>query len=326
MEDRIRASTVVVVVLSTASARSDYVRKEIHFGQEAGKLIIPVLLRATEAPLPLADLQWVDAREGRDPLAGLVAGLRGETSPALRAPEVLPQPPKPLELTLTIERSDDDLVANVAFPEEGLRAGPIRFTPPIKSSGLDELRWYLEQYPRWPVGPDVGRAERLESRLKDWGVALFQVLFGTVDASRLWQQFRGESRRLTRMPLLTLDATDPDALRLPWELLADEEGHLFALGISLRRRVQKVQAAQRVTFGLPIRILMIVARPEDSRTPFIDPRASPQAVLKAVELLGTENVVIEFLHPPTLQALDERLRDDKQPLVHVVHFDGTAFT
>ncbi len=236
-------------------------------------------------------------------------------------PETPAQPPPqaapPLELNLTIGRVGEALQTSLALPEMGLNAGPFPFAPPIKPDELDELRWYLEDYWKWPVGPDVQRAARLERRLKAWGDAIFGAVFGQMDAFRLWAQFR----RVTDRPrLLTLDTTDPSALRLPWELLADEEGHIFALDIPLRRRIRVVQAATQTPFDLPIRILMVVARPTEAA--FIDPRASSKAVLDAVAELGTENVVVEFLHPPTLLALTQRLHARRKPAVHVVHFDG----
>ncbi|MEA3310392.1 MAG: CHAT domain-containing protein, partial [Chloroflexota bacterium] len=135
---------------------------------------------------------------------------------------------------------------------------------------------------------------------------------------RLWGQFRGSNGD----HLLTLDATDPQVLRLPWELLADEEGHLFALEISLRRRLHKAQAAKPRAFELPVRVLLVVARPEEKNVAFIDPRASASALLAAAEGLGPENMAVEFLHPPTLKSLTDRLGDRTAPPVHVVHFDG----
>ena len=191
------------------------------------------------------------------------------------------------------------------------------FSPPLDEAVLNDLRWYLENYIRWPSGPDFDRAERIETEMEGWGRLFFDALFSNLQAIRLWQQFRD---RADSYRLLTLDATDYRILRLPWELLADEEGHLFGLGIPVRRRVHKLQAAQPHAFDLPLRVLMIVARPEGENVSFIDPRASARALLDAVEPLGKENVVVEFLHPPTLKSLTERLRSE--PPVHVVHFDG----
>src|SRR5439155_3049410 len=100
LEAHIRGADAVVVVLSPVSVASEYVLKEILFAQAAKRRFIPVLLHPTELPLPLADLQWVDARDGHDPLPGILAALRSEASPELRSPKVLPAPPPPLELRL----------------------------------------------------------------------------------------------------------------------------------------------------------------------------------------------------------------------------------
>jgi hypothetical protein len=64
--------------------------------------------------------------------------------------------------------------------------------------------------------------------------------------------------------VITLDATDPRVLRLPWELLADEGGHLFAKGVGLRRRMQKTTATKTHAVQLPVRILVVVARPDEA--------------------------------------------------------------
>jgi hypothetical protein len=134
-------------------------------------------------------------------------------------------------------------------------------------------------------------------------------------AVRIWQQFvdaAGEK-------LLTIDAADPRVLRLPWELLADEGGHLFSQGVSVRRRLRQTQRAHQRELSLPVRILVLVARPDDAG--FIDPRAITRPLLDAVAGLG-DAVAVEFLPRPTLQALSQRLRDRDAPPVHVVHFDG----
>ncbi len=95
-------------------------------------------------------------------------------------------------------------------------------------------------------------------------------------------------------------------LRLPWELLADESGHLFANGIGLRRRMQKTAVTLIRPVQLPARILVVIARPDDAG--FIDPRADAVALLDATAGLG-DQAAVEFLYPPTLKALTNRLRD-----------------
>ena len=89
--------------------------------------------------------------------------------------------------------------------------------------------------------------------------------------------------------------------------------------IGIRRRLQSRQTAPVKPFTLPMRILFVVSRPEGAG--FLDPRSSAQALFDAIEPLG-DQVVVEFLYPPTLKALTQRVRDQALPPVHVVHFDG----
>ncbi|MCB0258035.1 MAG: CHAT domain-containing protein, partial [Anaerolineae bacterium] len=72
-------------------------------------------------------------------------------------------------------------------------------------------------------------------------------------------------------------------------------------------------------FQPPVRLLVVVSRP--AGTGFIDPRSSAAPLLDALDPLG-DAVAVEFLRPPTLAALNARLRDRDAPPVHVVHFDG----
>ena len=102
-------------------------------------------------------------------------------------------------------------------------------------------------------------------------------------------------------------------------MLADEGGHIFARRISVRRRLQKVASTPIKPFALPVRVLVVVSRPKDAG--FIDPRAVSRPLLDALDDLG-QQVEVEFLYPPTLTALTNRLKDAKAQAVHVVHFDG----
>lgn len=233
----------------------------------------------------------------------------------------MPESLNPLELRVTLTSKGKTTETRLDCNELGIDAGPFRFKAPLDEKALTELRWYLEQYIRWPVGPDVERAEHVKAQLAGWGKALFEALIAPKgEALRVWTQFRMTAPE--RPHLLTLDCTLPEVLRLPWELLADEEGHLFALGISFRRRLHKAQLAMTRSFSLPVRVLMVIARPEDEGVAFIDPRASSQALLAALETLGPAAATVEFLPVGTLAALDERLADQRAAPVHVVHFDG----
>lgn len=201
---------------------------------------------------------------------------------------------------------------------------PQPWTPPLTDGDLADLRWYLETFSLWPTGPDYVRAEGIKSKLEGWGRDLRDSFLVGQESARLWQQFldaptppeNGDGGKL-----LTLDATEVSVLRLPWELLADEGGHLFAKGIGVRRRLQESTRApgQSGPAPLPVRLLVVMARPDGAG--FIDPRAVSKPLLDALDSLG-EQVAVEFLYPPTVSALTQRLRDRAAPRVHVVHFDG----
>ncbi|HLF27144.1 MAG TPA: tetratricopeptide repeat protein [Anaerolineae bacterium] len=247
---------------------------------------------------------------------------RDKSGGDLTPPSITPPAQPPLELSIRIEKTSDaedaPLRASVHVERLGLSAGPFDFAIPLDDKALADIHWYLERYPQWPVGPDYDRALGVEAKLRTWGKALFDTALATREALRVYDGFR---RAEATGHLVTIDATDARVLRLPWELLADEDGYLFTQKppVGVRRRLQKAKAKKTPTFALPLRILMLISRPDDAG--FLDPRSSAEALLDAVEPLG-ERVVVEFLYPPTLAALTRRLRDPKRPPVHVVHFDG----
>lgn len=213
------------------------------------------------------------------------------------------------------KQPDGRITVSLFRPGGGVGTDPQAFAPPLDDKILADIHWYLEVFSTWPTGPDYERAEEIESKLEAWGRALRDSIRTSMDAADVWREFlNAEGDKL-----LTIDATDPRVLRLPWELLADEGGHLFSRGVGVRRRLRKVTSSKQKPVALPVRILVVVARPDDAG--FIDPRAITRPLLDAVDGLG-ESVVVEFLPRPTLRALSQRLRDPAAPPVHVVHFDG----
>jgi tetratricopeptide (TPR) repeat protein len=221
-----------------------------------------------------------------------------------------------LSVRFTAKNESAPISATLSCPELGTATAPRRFKPPLQDTVQADLRWYLEVFSGWPTGPDYERAEGLEARLEEWGRALRDSIFSTPKAARLWQQFidtKSDSK------LVTIDATDPRVLRLPWELLADAGGHIFARGIGVRRRLEQEVTGAVKPFELPVRVLVVVSRPDDAG--FFDPRGDALPLLDVLEAMGAR-AEAEFLYPPTLDALTKRLRDRQAPPVHVVHFDG----
>jgi hypothetical protein len=225
-----------------------------------------------------------------------------------------------IELTayFTAKTKDSPLDVRLFRPDTGTGTTAVPFEPPLGDPQLADLRWYLELFSGWPTGPDYARAERIEAQMEDWGRALLERVTPDRESAQMWQDF---VRDEADSKLITIDAIDPRVLRLPWELLADESGHLFSQDISLRRRLKKVTGSPVKPFDLPVRVLVVVSRPDDKDVGFIDPRAVSRPLLDALDELD-ERVVTEFLYPPTLKVLTARLRDRTAPPVHVLHFDG----
>ncbi|MFN0068493.1 MAG: CHAT domain-containing protein, partial [Limisphaerales bacterium] len=205
-------------------------------------------------------------------------------------------------------------------------SGELPFSNPIADKELRDLAWYVETYGAHSLGdPDDSEARRIAGQLPAWGQTLFDAVFTDRAAQRLFNTFQddeGDSR------LLTISAEHPAILALPWELLHDPAsggGFLFmeTPRISIRRRVAGATGGRKAFKPAPkdsLHLLFVVSRPAD--TGFLDPRADSQPVLDAIDLNAPGRVSCEFLRPPTLDALIQRLEDESKTPVDILHFDG----
>jgi len=199
----------------------------------------------------------------------------------------------------------------------------LEFKAPVNDGDRAEIRWYLESYAaHYMMDVDDRRAERIEAQLPEWGKSLFKALFSDDDAKEMFIDFQ---RSEGRGKILTIAASHPLILSLPWELLRDPRGTYLLHEnprIAIRRKFAGVgggRSAARVQPKEQVRVLMVVSRPSDAG--FLDPRAEGLALLEAIGDVR-ERVAVEFLRPATLDKLIERLEDDRLPAVDIVHFDG----
>ena len=199
----------------------------------------------------------------------------------------------------------------------------LEFIAPVNDSDRGEIRWYLESYAaHYMMDVDDRRAERIEAQLPEWGAALFESLFSDRAAARIFNDFQDEDEK---GKVLTIGAEHPLILSLPWELLRDPRGTYLLHDnprIAIRRKFAGVGGGRRSAKVKPkaqLRVLMVVSRPSDAG--FLDPRAEGLAMLAAIGEMG-DRVAVEFLRPATLDALIDRLEDDRLPGVDIVHFDG----
>lgn len=200
-----------------------------------------------------------------------------------------------------------------------------RMTSPLTSllSNADRklVEWYLEEYWRWPYEGFEERADSAEKLLSEIGQRLFNFV---LPEERMRQAF-SEWRKQSTSRSLVIISDGRRAHGLPWELLHDGTDFLVT---GTPPNVPIVRAVTRTTPSIEtlqleapeLRVLLIVARPTD--TSFVDPRIVAREIVDEIASKPTNaRVVLEFLRPPTLDALKRRLANREHP-VHIVHFDG----
>ncbi|MGI2908789.1 CHAT domain-containing protein [Tolypothrix sp. VBCCA 56010] len=221
---------------------------------------------------------------------------------------------------------------NLRFPEnhqvivtfDGQETERLDFASPLSAADREEIRWYLETYAvHYTTDVDDTRAEGIAKKFRQWGEDLFNAVFQNRAAQRLFNYFQDENQPGR---LLTISASHPAILSLPWELLCDPQGtYLFHENprISIRRRLAGAGGGRRpfkVQVKDRLRLLFVISRPSDAG--FIDPRGEAMAVLDAIQQEAAGRVEVEFLRPATLDNLVVRLEDSRKPPVDIVHFDG----
>lgn len=226
------------------------------------------------------------------------------------------------ELNLSFA-SPKKVIVHLRGEQDDASTDALDFDNPITDADLEDIRWYVETYgAHWTSDPDDERARRIEQNLETWGAALYDAVFKNSEKAMYFAMRFRETRQPNR--ILTIGSGDPTILTLPWELLKPPGGVFLCNEnprISVRRKHGKTGEgrAPLLREAKPaLRVLFLVSRPDNAS--FINPYADPRAVLDG---LGTDApVTVEFLRPATLEALQERLRDQDQPAVDVLHFDG----
>jgi CHAT domain len=207
----------------------------------------------------------------------------------------------------------------------GLSQSGDLLTDPLTKQEREDLQWYLEEYWQWPFEQFLTRGQAVEALLPQIGKHLYTALFGSVQADRIVQKWLGQPEARGAFQL-SLISDLPAALSLPWELLHSEHGYLALRTrrpISIVRRLpqSELTSDQATPFTPPLRILLVTARPEGQG--FLDPRGIARELLEEVQAASEAGTIaIEFLRPPTLSALQQRLGDPTRPAIHILHFDG----
>lgn len=107
------------------------------------------------------------------------------------------------------------------------RSAPsVRFEHPFDAEALAELRWYLEEYLRFPYGLEPEKAKQTEQKFQAWGQQLFELVFPRT--TKAWDFFQQATREGLAQCELNVSSDDPAILNLPWELLYSSDYQFLA--------------------------------------------------------------------------------------------------
>ena len=227
---------------------------------------------------------------------------------------------QPYQIRLVINKNEEGYTASW-IESDGQESQAFPLALPLTEKNADDLRWYLEIYFQFPGVGDRTRASDIESKLQQWGEAMFKAVFDTSEGTNVYRNLMAAASN-GQPSLLTIGASEPDILVQPWEIMRDKEGPLVFQGVTIRRQLKGSGRARPQQLSLPLNVLLIVSRPHDIG--FIDPRNSIAPLLDALDALPEGQAEIEFCDPPTLARLEEivsKARKANRPF-HIVHFDG----
>ncbi len=186
------------------------------------------------------------------------------------------------------------------------------------------LRFYLENFLTCPDPAALKPVADIRDDLRRWGEELFRQVFKT-DRKALFH-YEEAARDLHSLRIEVL-SDQPDAWKVPWELLYDPNLGWLAPQVRSFARLPTMttQREPEVPFlpvpGDPLRVLYVVGRPAGSlEIPF---HSVARPLLQAAAE-SEDRLRIDFLRPPTFERLAKVLSqaaEGGQPY-HVLHFDG----
>ncbi|HZF12892.1 MAG TPA: CHAT domain-containing protein, partial [Thermoanaerobaculia bacterium] len=355
LEREVKGARGLLLLWTPAATESAWVEREAGWAQEARRADpayrILILLSGTgevsARRLLGEELLFLSADGAVEAVVPEIRRALGERAASGRVAAV-PAPAPPLE-ELVISFDDARIeesggrrraagrfrIEHVPARGTGSRSAAFDFVSPLGPLESEEIRWYLERYPGWPFGTFRERAQALEANLPEWGRTLFDATLGKAGAQiQAWRRATGHAHRViveVDDPGPSEDAATPDGtgaaalLALSWELLADEDGYLFegALRARVVRRIPRGTSLDPFPTADRLRVLLVLARPEEKGVAFLDPRVSAVPLIEALAPLGHRaelSVLEDGTFPALRQALTEAEAEGRP--FHVVHFDG----
>src|SRR5690242_8117556 len=126
-----------------------------------------------------------------------------------------------LDLHLTLRAppagAAPETIASLEVRCDALGLSPVSglLSDPLKDGEREQLRWYLEEYWKWPFEQFKERAKGIERLLGEIGQRFYQQLSFNTNADRILQAW---STTETNQRQISLFSEVPAAFTLPWEL------------------------------------------------------------------------------------------------------------
>ncbi len=224
-----------------------------------------------------------------------------------------------------VSRPDGPFRAEISFDNGQFVRTPAttEFTFSVSAGDQELVRWYWEDFLEYPDRVAQRKAARVERRMQEIGVELFQQVFSPSAAKLLWTDIQPRLAE-TRVEVVSSQLA-PFSL-LPWELMRDPKtGDILAEGCASFRR--KPKGARIGSYFWqdsqgPLRVLLVMWQPpSDPQAPF---RPSARRLLQGLSRESREKVAIDILRPPTFAQLNTVLLEAEalgRPY-HVLQFDG----
>ncbi|MEH2262299.1 CHAT domain-containing protein, partial [Nostoc sp.] len=203
---------------------------------------------------------------------------------------------------------------------ENPRLAPaVSFQQPFDEENAAELRWYLEDYLKFPYGIFPDNAAKIEQKLQHWGQHLFELVFRTTEKGR--EFFQEATREGLDKCELGIISDNANVLNLPWELLYSPDYQFLVPSLAGMYRSLSTQGVKAPLPPMPddqLNILLVIARPYDEQDVNFKTIARP--LLAALQPIR-QRVNLKVLRPPSLKAFEAELQANKG-FYHIVHFDG----
>ena len=222
---------------------------------------------------------------------------------------------------LRINHERDSIQLSWQRGQSNPRPAPsVTFTHPFDEQALTDLRWYLEDYLRFPYGIFPDKAAKIEQKFQEWGEQLFELVFRSSEQAR--QFFQAATYEGLNQCELVITSDSPEVLNLPWELLYSPSDRQF-LAPSLAGMSRSLsEYAVRAEMGdLPqdkLNILLVIARPYGEKD--IALRTIARPLLEALSTIR-QKVNLKVLRPPSFEQFERELNANRG-FYHIVHFDG----